>query len=71
MHTKPLHPSSKGVHLKHYSIMVLSLFMIAHAPTIAFTGIDCLDIDVQVRISAGFVGFTNVGPITRGKDSVS
>lgn len=51
--------------------MVLSLFMIAHAPTIAFTGIDCLDIDVQVRISAGFVGFTNVGPITRGKDSVS
>lgn len=38
--------------------------MTAHAPTIAFAGIDCLDIDVQVQISAGFVGFTNVGPIT-------
>ena len=38
--------------------------MTAHAPTIAFAGIDCLDIDVQVQISSGFVGFTNVGPIT-------
>lgn len=35
--------------------------MTAHAPTIAFAGIDCLDIDVQVQISAGFVGFTIVG----------
>lgn len=38
--------------------------MTAHAPTVAFAGIDCLDIDVQMQISAGFVGFTNVGPIT-------
>ena len=35
--------------------------MTAHAPTIAFAGIDCLDIDVQVQISSGFVGFTVVG----------
>lgn len=35
--------------------------MTAHAPTVAFAGIDCLDIDVQVQISAGFVGFTIVG----------
>lgn len=35
--------------------------MTAHAPTIAFAGIDCLDIDVQVQIAAGFVGFTIVG----------
>ncbi len=35
--------------------------MTAHAPTIAFAGIDCLDIDVQVQISSGFVGFTIVG----------
>lgn len=34
--------------------------MAAQAPTIAFVGIDCLDIDVQVQVSAGFVGFTNV-----------
>jgi magnesium chelatase family protein len=35
--------------------------MTTHAPTIAFAGIDCLDIDVQVQIAAGFVGFTIVG----------
>jgi len=35
--------------------------MTAHAPTIAFAGIECLDIDVQVQISSGFVGFTIVG----------
>ena len=34
--------------------------MTAHAPTVAFSGIDCLDIDVQVQISSGFVGFTIV-----------
>jgi magnesium chelatase family protein len=38
-----------------------------HAPTVAFAGMDCLDVDVRVQISAGFVGFTNVGPIARGK----
>lgn len=38
--------------------------MTTHAPTIAFAGLDCLDIDVQVQISSGFVGFTNAGPIT-------
>ncbi|MBC7951354.1 MAG: YifB family Mg chelatase-like AAA ATPase [Rhodospirillaceae bacterium] len=35
--------------------------MTTHAPTIAFAGIDCLDIDVQVQVAAGFVGFTIVG----------
>jgi hypothetical protein len=39
-------------------------FMTTHAPTIAFAGIDCLDIDVQVQIAAGLPAFTNVGPIT-------
>lgn len=38
--------------------------MTAHAPTIAFAGIDCLDIDVQVQVSANFVGFIKAGPIT-------
>lgn len=35
--------------------------MTTHVPTIAFSGIDCLDVDVQVQISSGFVGFTIVG----------
>lgn len=35
--------------------------MTAHAPTVAFSGIDCLDVDVQVQVSSGFVGFTIVG----------
>ena len=35
--------------------------MTAHAPTVAFSGIDCLDIDVQVQISGGLVAFTVVG----------
>jgi len=33
----------------------------AHAPTIAFSGIECLDIDVQVQVSSGLPCFTIVG----------
>jgi magnesium chelatase family protein len=32
--------------------------MTAHAPTIAFSGIDCLDIDVQVQVANGLPAFT-------------
>jgi len=35
--------------------------MTAHAPTVAFAGIECLDIDVQVQIAAGLPAFTIVG----------
>ncbi len=35
--------------------------MTTHAPTVAFSGIDCLDIDVQVQVSGGLVAFTLVG----------
>ena len=35
--------------------------MTTHAPTIAFSGIDCLDIDVQVQVAAGLPAFTIVG----------
>ena len=35
--------------------------MTTHAPTVAFAGIDCLDIDVQVQVSGGLVAFTLVG----------
>ena len=35
--------------------------MTAHAPTIAFAGIDCLDIDVQVQVANGLPAFTIVG----------
>ena len=39
--------------------------MTTRAPTIAFSGIDCLDIDVQVQVAAGLPAFTIVGPIER------
>ena len=35
--------------------------MTAHAPTVAFSGIECVNIDVQVQISSGLVAFTLVG----------
>ena len=35
--------------------------MTTHAPTVAFQGIDCLDIDVQVQVAAGLPAFTIVG----------
>lgn len=35
--------------------------MTAHAPTVAFSGIDCLDIDVQVQVANGLPAFTIVG----------
>ncbi|MCA1907101.1 MAG: YifB family Mg chelatase-like AAA ATPase [Magnetospirillum sp.] len=35
--------------------------MTTRAPTIAFAGIDCLDIDVQVQVAAGLPAFTIVG----------
>ena len=35
--------------------------MTAHAATIAFAGIECLEIDVQVQIAAGLPAFTVVG----------
>ncbi|MEW5729481.1 MAG: YifB family Mg chelatase-like AAA ATPase [Pseudomonadota bacterium] len=35
--------------------------MTTHAPTVAFSGIDCLDIDVQVQIASGMPAFTIVG----------
>lgn len=35
--------------------------MTTHAPTVAFSGIDCLDIDVQVQVAAGMPAFTIVG----------
>ncbi|MCC7049461.1 MAG: YifB family Mg chelatase-like AAA ATPase [Alphaproteobacteria bacterium] len=35
--------------------------MVARVWTVAFQGIDCLDIDVQVQIAPGIVGFTVVG----------
>ena len=35
--------------------------MTTRAPTIAFSGIDCLDIDVQVQVAAGLPAFTIVG----------
>ncbi|MBF0327288.1 MAG: YifB family Mg chelatase-like AAA ATPase [Alphaproteobacteria bacterium] len=35
--------------------------MTSHAPTVAFSGIDCLDIDVQVQIANGLPAFTLVG----------
>lgn len=34
------------------------------APTIAFFGIHCLDIDVQVQVAIGLPAFTIEGPIT-------
>lgn len=37
--------------------------MTAHAPTVTFAGIECLDIDVQVQIAAGLLSFMMVGPI--------
>ncbi|MBI5163190.1 MAG: ATPase [Magnetospirillum sp.] len=38
--------------------------MTTHAPTVAFSGIDCLDSDVQVQVANGLPAFTNVDPIT-------
>jgi magnesium chelatase family protein len=35
--------------------------MTTHAPTVAFSGIDCLDIDVQVQVAGGLPAFTIVG----------
>jgi magnesium chelatase family protein len=35
--------------------------MTTRAPTVAFSGIDCLDIDVQVQVAAGLPAFTVVG----------
>ncbi len=35
--------------------------MTTHIPTVAFSGIDCLDIDVQVQIANGLPAFTIVG----------
>ncbi|OAN49565.1 YifB family Mg chelatase-like AAA ATPase [Magnetospirillum moscoviense] len=35
--------------------------MTTHAPTVAFSGIDCLDIDVQVQVANGLPAFTLVG----------
>ncbi len=35
--------------------------MTTHAPTVAFSGIECINIDVQVQISSGLVAFTLVG----------
>jgi len=35
--------------------------MTTHAPTVAFSGIDCLDIDVQVQVASGLPAFTVVG----------
>ncbi|CAA7616283.1 YifB family Mg chelatase-like AAA ATPase [Magnetospirillum sp. UT-4] len=35
--------------------------MTTHAPTIAFSGIDCLEIDVQVQVAGGLPAFTIVG----------
>lgn len=35
--------------------------MTTHAPTVAFSGIECLDIDVQVQVAAGLPAFTIVG----------
>ncbi|MBI5163182.1 MAG: ATP-binding protein, partial [Magnetospirillum sp.] len=35
--------------------------MTTHAPTVAFQGIDCLDIDVQVQVANGLPAFTVVG----------
>jgi magnesium chelatase family protein len=35
--------------------------MTTHAPTVAFSGIDCLDIDVQVQVASGLPCFTIVG----------
>ncbi|CAA7622864.1 Competence protein ComM [Magnetospirillum sp. LM-5] len=35
--------------------------MTTHAPTVAFSGIECLDIDVQVQIANGLPAFTLVG----------
>lgn len=35
--------------------------MTSHAPTIAFSGIECLEIDAQVQIAAGLPAFTIVG----------
>ncbi|MFD2233733.1 YifB family Mg chelatase-like AAA ATPase [Phaeospirillum tilakii] len=35
--------------------------MTAHAATVAFAGIECLEIDVQVQIAAGLPAFTVVG----------
>ncbi|MGE5546589.1 MAG: YifB family Mg chelatase-like AAA ATPase [Solirubrobacterales bacterium] len=35
--------------------------MTTHAPTVAFSGIDCLDIDVQVQVANGLPAFTIVG----------
>ncbi|HLO76780.1 MAG TPA: ATPase [Magnetospirillum sp.] len=40
--------------------------MTAHAPTVAFSGIDCLDVDVQAQAPAALVGFTVVKTITDG-----
>jgi len=35
--------------------------MTSHAPTVAFSGIECLEIDAQVQIAAGLPAFTIVG----------
>ena len=39
--------------------------MTTRTATVAFSGIDCLDIDVQVQVAAGMPAFTIVGPIER------
>ncbi|EME70467.1 ATPase with chaperone activity [Paramagnetospirillum caucaseum] len=38
--------------------------MTTRTSTVAFSGIDCLDIDVQVQVAAGLPAFTLVGPFT-------
>lgn len=35
--------------------------MVARIKTVAFQGIEVLDVDVQVQMSSGIVGFTIVG----------
>ncbi|MBF0327290.1 MAG: ATPase [Alphaproteobacteria bacterium] len=36
--------------------------MTTHAPTIAFSGTECLDIDVEVQIASGLPASNRVGP---------
>ena len=40
---------------------MLHSFMTVHVSTVAFQGIETLDIDVQVQIASGMVAFTIVG----------
>ncbi len=55
--------AGRGVHLHWHAVWWLSGYagVVARVRTVAFQGIEVLDIDVQVQMSGGIVAFTIVG----------